>query len=559
MRKILVLHLSRMGDLVQSVPFLAALENRPGEPEIHLLVEKAFEPVTKLLPHHDAVHVLSLDEILPPLHIASQTSSLDLYHLFDEKVRALKKENFDEVWNLTHTRPSMVLTHLLGGENGRGVTVDSHGFQLVRSPWLRYFFATNLARPYCQFNLVDIYAQCAGPAIEPRVITLNPEREAEEYAEALFSRLRLETGKPVALQLGAAHPSKRWPVEHFRQLAELVGKNLGRNTLVLGHGKEKELATILHDMPGVISLIGETTIPQLLSVLRRCSALVSNDTGTMHFAVGAGVPVLAITLGTALGSETAPYGEGHIVVEPDLPCFPCSYLRPCRTMRCHEAIRVDAIFEILQWMLEREKPLRNHFSGARVYQTAINPHDHMLELSPLAPSEPSLSDQLHGIARPLWRKILCGEATAPPLTKLPLSPEVSQLKSLAERALPLVRRALAELDTMDSLCRRHPLSKESLWGSTQTLGQIDAALEATLDEHTLLRSFWNFTALTKASIEDSALPTQVKETQQAYQDLKSLLDGLRNSLGNEQRNHKISEGQTRKEIGHEDLFERIGT
>ncbi len=556
MRKILVLHLSRMGDLVQSAPFLTALKNSPDKPEIHLLVEKAFAPVTKLLPNHDVVHEISLDEILPPLHETAQINSLDLFHLFDEKVRVLRKEKFHEVWNLTHTRPSMMLTHLLGGDNGRGVTVDGRGFQLVRSPWLRYFFATNLARPFCQFNLVDIYAQCAGPATERRAIALNPERAAEEYAEALFSQRGLEARKPIAMQLGAAHSSKRWPVEHFRQLAELVWRKLGRNIVLLGHANEKELARSLHEKPGVISLIGQTTIPQLFSVLRRCSVLVSNDTGTMHLAAGAGVPVLAITLGTALGSETAPYGEGHIVVEPDLSCFPCSYLRPCRTMRCHEAIRVDTIFEVLQWMLDQSKPLRNHFSGARVYETGTNPLDQMLELSPLAPSEPSLRDQLHGIARPLWRKILGMDATTAPSPKLEWSPEVSHLKSLTERALPLVRRALAELEGMGALCKTRPLPKEHLWRSTQTLAQIDTPLEATLDAHALLRSFWNFAALTKASMEDSALEIQVRETQHAYQDLEYLLDGLRRFFENGQEIHKICEGQKRKEICHEDLFER---
>ncbi|MFH1009964.1 MAG: glycosyltransferase family 9 protein [bacterium] len=556
MRKILVLHLSRMGDLVQSVPFLTALKTGSPEPEIHLLVEKAFASVTKLLPYHDVVHEISLDEILPPLHEAAQVNSLDLFRLFQEKVGALRNEGFDEIWNLTHTRPSMILTYLIGGDKGRGVTVDKQGFQLVRSPWLRYFFATNLARPYCQFNLVDIYAQCAGPISAKREIVLHPEKAAEEYTEALFSQRGLESGKPIAMQLGAAHASKRWPAKSFRQLAELIWQRLERPVIVLGHASETELARELCETPGVISLVGQTTIPQLFSVVRRCAALISNDTGTMHVAAGAGVPVIAITLGTALGSETAPYGEGHIVIEPDLPCFPCSYLRPCRTLHCHEAISADMIFEILQWILDHGAPLRNIPSGARIYQTATNPQDHMLELRPLAPCEPSLRDHLHGIVRPLWRQVLTGAAEMALKETVPFSPEISRLKTFAERALPLISRALAELETMSALCQQRPVPTHSLWRSTQTLAQIDGQLEVLLDAHALLRSFWNFAALTKASVEDAALEMQVKETVHAYQDLKFLLEGFRDSLPNRQIIPEKYERQNRKDICHEGLSER---
>jgi len=552
MRRILVLNLSRMGDLVQSVPFLTALKNRPEPTEVHLLVEKAFASVTPLLPSHDAVHVLSHDEILPPLHQAVQTNLLDLYHLFRGALRTLQG-NFDEVWNLTHTRPSMILTHLLGGERGRGVTVDERGFQLVRSPWLRYFFATNLARPYCQFNLVDIYAQCAGPLSRPNRLELIPERDAERFADRFFSEQKLEIGKVIAFQLGAAHPSKRWPVESFRRLANRIGQKLQRPIILLGHKTEKDLAASFEGMPGVFSLVGQTTIPQLFSILRRCRLLISNDTGTIHLAAGAGLPIIAITLGTALGSETAPYGEGHIVIEPDVPCFPCSYQRSCATRQCHEAIQPDTVFEILCRLLECRDSFRNIFPKARVYATAINPQDYMLELRPLVPAEPSLRDQLQAVVRPLWRRVLGASEMTIEGEKIPVNDETMRLNAVADRALPLARRALAELERMSALCREKPQPVKSLWRSSQTLAEIDKILEATLDSHALLRSFWGFTALTKASIENGPLDAQVNETRRAYCDLDFLLKGLKDSL--QEKEITSVKYENRKESCHEGALE----
>lgn len=547
MPKVLVLNLSRMGDLVQSVPFLAGLKRRTDAPEVHLLVEKAFVPVARLLPFHDAVHELSLDEWLPPLHQAAQVSPPELYHLFEGRLHGLQTESYDEVWNLTHTRPSMILTRLLGGENGRGVTVDSRGFQMVRSPWLRYFFATNLARPFCQFNLVDIYAQCAGPIREQNRLELTPDTSAEAFADAFWSAQNLKQFEPVAFQLGAAHPSKRWPVECFRGLAELIWGKLNRPVILLGHKTEMALAQPFVGMPGVRSLVGETSIPQLFSVLRRCAALVSNDTGTVHLAAAAGRPIIALTLGTALGSETAPYGQGHIVVEPDVPCFPCSYHRECAEMHCHDAVQIETVFETLAWVLGgRNGRLRNISPEARVYETAFNSQDRMLELRQLQPSTLSLRDQLHAVVRPLWRRVLKADGPRTAGQVLESSPEISRLRHLVERALPLVQRALVEADKLQSESRQQPLPVDNLWWSGQTLIQIDKALESVLDCRALLRTFWGFTALTKASLESSLLEEQVNETRRAYADLEFLLQGLKDSLEPNHEdllNHKDQSGK----------------
>lgn len=555
MRRVLVLNLSRMGDIVQSVPFLGALKRRPDVGEVHLLVEKAFVPVTTLLPHYDRVHVISHDEILPPLNQSAQMNPLDLYRLFERNIQDLREIGFDEVWNLTHTRPSMILTRLIGGENSQGVTVDAHGFQMVRSKWLRYFFATNLARPYCQFNLVDIYAQCAGPIFKKNELELIPEESAEAFSDSFFSERKLERNEPVAMQLGAAHISKRWPVEYFQKLAQLIRQKLKLPVILLGHESERGFTRPFEGLPGVISLVGKTTIPQLFSILRRCRALVSNDTGTIHLAAGVGLPILALTLGTALGSETAPFGEGHIVIEPDIPCFPCSYQRQCHTMHCHSKISIETAFNILSWMLNgRDRhQLRDDYPGARIYETIINTQDQMLELRPLAPPTPSLRDQLHALVRPLWRCVLGVDEKTSIATTTEPSRETAYLKTSTDRARPLVTRAIVECERMRSLSREKSRSMENLWRSSQTLTQIDKSLEANLNSHALLRSFWWFTALTKASIENHSLEEQIEETLTAYTDLEFLLNHFNQAL---QSSEEISILK-RKENCHESLCERV--
>ncbi|MDD5088717.1 MAG: hypothetical protein PHI18_07965, partial [bacterium] len=154
--RILVLSLTRMGDIIQSIPFFRRLRLRHPQAEIHVLVEQCFADVMRMVPGVDVIHEVRLEDLLPNLQSGARGNIHDATVYYRQWVESLRALRFSEVWNLTHTRPSMVMNFLLAAEQGQGVTLDRLGLQRVNSPWLAYFFATNLARPWCQFNLASI-------------------------------------------------------------------------------------------------------------------------------------------------------------------------------------------------------------------------------------------------------------------------------------------------------------------------------------------------------------------------------------------------------------------
>jgi hypothetical protein len=72
----------------------------------------------------------------------------------------------------------------------------------------------------------------------------------------------------------------------------------------------------------------------------------------MHIAAAVGTRVVGITLASASFTETAPYGEGHIVFQTDLPCAPCHITKPCGAARCREAIDPRVVAEVVGSLLE---------------------------------------------------------------------------------------------------------------------------------------------------------------------------------------------------------------
>ena len=97
--------------------------------------------------------------------------------------------------------------------------------------------------------------------------------------------------------------------------------------------------------------IGQTTLEELISELRNCRALLTNDTGTMHLAALLGVPVVAI-FGSTEPALTGPLGNEHRIVRRHVECSPC-FLRECPIdFRCMKEVTtqqvIDAMMSILQ-------------------------------------------------------------------------------------------------------------------------------------------------------------------------------------------------------------------
>ena len=165
--------------------------------------------------------------------------------------------------------------------------------------------------------------------IEPRLAISDEVRDRG-------ARLLIESGwdrhTPLAaIAPGAAYGgAKRWPPEYFAELAGYFAYD-GIQTVAIGSAADAPAAAAvvqgLRTGPGIIDLVGQTDLPTLAGVLTHCRALVTNDSGAMHIAAAAGVPVTAI-FGPTNELATRPIGDAHAIVTNDVWCRPCM-LREC--------------------------------------------------------------------------------------------------------------------------------------------------------------------------------------------------------------------------------------
>lgn len=94
-------------------------------------------------------------------------------------------------------------------------------------------------------------------------------------------------------------PAKRWPHYHYATLAEQLIKQ-GYQVQIFGSVKDKAVGdSIQQPLPSelkryCINLAGQTDLPQVIDLLSRCHAVVSNDSGLMHIAAALDKPLVAL-------------------------------------------------------------------------------------------------------------------------------------------------------------------------------------------------------------------------------------------------------------------------
>jgi heptosyltransferase-2 len=188
----------------------------------------------------------------------------------------------------------------------------------------------------------------------PSTPRLDMSHTIREEGASLLAAAGWDGRSPLmAIAPGAAHgTAKRWPAESFAALVEELAADGVTSVLVGSAADAVPGNSVVRRIRSVgvrpISLIGRTDLPALAGVLGHCRALVSNDSGAMHFGAALGVPLVAI-FGPTNERETRPVGpHDPVVLIHPVWCRPCM-LRECPlTHRCMRGVSVDAVLSAVR-------------------------------------------------------------------------------------------------------------------------------------------------------------------------------------------------------------------
>jgi ADP-heptose:LPS heptosyltransferase len=182
---------------------------------------------------------------------------------------------------------------------------------------------------------------------------------ARAAARAMAAQLAVDAAdldRPwLAVHAPGGRLVKQWPVDRFGEAAIALARRMGAVVVLTGGPGDAE---VVAQMTAALTSAGIPTIPVpgtadlvvLAALLAQCRLLLTGDTGPMHLAAAAGTPVLAV-FGPSMPWRYGPLVRHHRVVRVDLPCSPCNRIRlpPVRCQGhspdCLTAIPTSAVVE----------------------------------------------------------------------------------------------------------------------------------------------------------------------------------------------------------------------
>ena len=366
-QRVLVVRLNELGDLVMTTPFLRELRVLLPHAHITLLTTPIAAQLFQPCPYVDAVLVYDKE--------ASR-----LLRIFQLPPRAwrfavsrLRPLRFDLALDPNWFADNCYATFLMVFSGARWRVGPSEN-ALPHKKRLNRGYNRLLTHPlppapvkHSVEHSLDIL-RFLGARIQSDHLELWARPEDEAAVDRLLASNNVKVGACLlALGPSGGHSAlKQWPAERFIALGKVLQARYPDAVLpIVGGPEDRELCeTIASALPAAINLAGKTTLRELAALLKRCQIYIGNDSGPMHIAAAAPVPVVAV-FGSSCAHRFAPWGE-HIVIQHDFPCRVChqpDHLDRCKTCvyarpECLWQISVEEVMQAVEQSLRHSRLTR---------------------------------------------------------------------------------------------------------------------------------------------------------------------------------------------------------
>jgi ADP-heptose:LPS heptosyltransferase len=152
----------------------------------------------------------------------------------------------------------------------------------------------------------------------------------ESATRAVIARLSSAGSGPlIAIHTSGGRAIKQWDPARFAEVARRLATEYGATVVLTGEPADRPLVdTVKRVVPQrqIVDVSGDLDLLQLAALLERVDLLITGDTGPLHLAQAVGTAVVAI-FGPSDPARYGPRGPADRVVRVDLPCSPCNRIR----------------------------------------------------------------------------------------------------------------------------------------------------------------------------------------------------------------------------------------
>lgn len=341
-KRILLVRTDRLGDVILTLPMLAALRKCFPDAYIAMLVRRYTGEVLEGNPSINELIWYDDDSALVP---------------FNEMCATLRKRQFDAAI-VVYPRFRLAWLIFRSGIPLRiGTGYRYYSFLFNKKV---YEHRKDAQRHELEYNLNLLKElNCQLPENSTPEFFIDIPNESQVKVEGLLESVGIHGKEFVIIHPGSGGSAREWSPENFGTLASQFLSESELQTIVTGSkGEEKKVAEVVKASQGkAIPLVGRLTIKEFGALIRSSRLFVSNSTGPLHLAVAMGTPVVGLfPQHTAMSAKRwGPYTDKRVVFVPDRPldCNVC--VENNTTCECMATISVEQVFSAARALLNEAK------------------------------------------------------------------------------------------------------------------------------------------------------------------------------------------------------------
>lgn len=344
-KKILILRLSAIGDVLHATP--VARELKKMQPDCHItwLVSPPADTLLQENPYIDELLVWDRR----PLDKAFASFNLPAAYRELKKARALlKARHFDLVLDIQGLFLTGILARLSGARRRIGIHERHEGNPFFMSEMAPNIDSPHKVRRYLSALLpLGFHLEDFTPGL-----TLKLPAELTGFAASFWQEHDIDTKRPLLMvTVRTTWPDKNWEPENFG----LALRDLPENVQIVFCGSPGEAEFIAAAQSKMnrpsLSIAGETSLMELAALLQSADLLLSCDTGPLHIADAIGCKTISLW-GPTQPDVYGPLTSGHEFIISPHECRRCLKTKcKYKTNACMKAITPEMVAERLKELI----------------------------------------------------------------------------------------------------------------------------------------------------------------------------------------------------------------
>ena len=339
-RKILVIQLGDIGDVVWAIPAFWALKDAFPQTVLSVLVRNLNGDLLLDDPHIDKIFQVDQQSVFKGLQL----------------LKNLRREKFDLLFDLRADDRGAFISFFSGAKI-RAALYYSGLF------WRNKAFTHLIDPPPVKEKILGAAEQSLkiirGFAIKETTSTpqIFVAKKLEDKISKLLTEEKIGTKYSwVSINPFSRWSYKEWDMDKWRQLAFFIWQTYKMPVIITGSAAEKQRgeALIAADLSPIYNLAGKTTLREMAALLQMSRLHIGVDSAAPHIAAAVGTPTITI-YGPSDWRDWAPPGDRNQVVLPDMDCSPC-HKKGCDgngRSKCLDNLSVAKVQDAVEKMLNK--------------------------------------------------------------------------------------------------------------------------------------------------------------------------------------------------------------